>query len=54
MAVAMYFIATDMQLIPARKITLIIKGCSYIVFATDIQSITVRKIISFVTESCFP
>ncbi len=32
----------------------IINGCFNVIFATDIQPITVRKIITFVTESCFP
>ena len=50
MGVSMLFL----QLIPVRKIGLIIQGFSYIVFATDIQPITVRKIITFITESCFP
>ncbi len=27
---------------------------TYIVFASDIQPITVKKIITFITESCFP
>ena len=46
--------ATDIQLVPVRKIGLIIQGFPYTVFATDIQPITVRKIITFITESCFP
>ena len=46
--------ATDIQLIPVRKIGLIIHGFSHVFFATDIQSITVRKIITFMTESSFP
>ncbi len=33
--------ATDIQLIPVRKIGLIMQGFSYIVFATDIQPIIV-------------
>ena len=50
MTVSMLFL----QLIPVRKIGLIIQGFSYIVFATDIQLITVRNIITFITESCLP
>ncbi len=50
MGVSMLFL----ELIPVRKIGLIIQGFSYIVFATDIQPIIVRKIITFITESCFP
>ena len=49
-----FIFATDIQLIPVRRIGLIIQGFSYIVFATDIQLITVRKTITFITESCFP
>ena len=42
--------ATDIQLIPVRKIGLTIKGFSYIIFATDIQPITARK-ITFITKA---
>ncbi len=46
--------STDIQLIPVRQIGLILQGFSYIAFATDIQPITIRKMITFITENCFP
>ena len=39
-----------LQLIPVRKTGLIIQGFSYIIFATDIQLIPVRKIVTLITE----